>query len=294
MKRVFYLVFLSLISGCSRIDSLLMEPKTTGAEWCQGMPCVELLSSGVVLNQPYSTLLVYLLGILWIWAGLRFWKTRDGQVSKIWWCASLVLGGIAALSAGTSYQAFGYELKCAGREFCAWTTWWEIAYMTLQVSSLNAMLIAVAYSCTQKNARRALIAYAWVNFLSHFMITMAGAITLKKFMLSFELVVLFTTPTLFAFFVINGWRYFKYKQAIDLVLLGSWTILLLTNVFYFAYLSLGYTQVLWEQGVWFSENDVLHVLVMIWLVYVGLLVSKEIQDYGVPGTAEDLAGDETI
>ncbi|MEH6582245.1 MAG: hypothetical protein V7754_09945 [Halioglobus sp.] len=251
----------------------------TAAEWCQGMPCVELLSSGVVLNQPYSTLLVYLLGILWIWAGLRFWRARDGQVSKTWWCISLVLGGIAALSAGTSYQAFGYELKCAGREFCSWTSWWEIAYLVIQVASLNAMLIAVAYSCTSMSTRRALIAYAWINLTSHFMITTAGVITLNKFMLSFELLVLFTGPTLFAVCTINGWRYFKYKQTIDLVLLGSWAILLMSNVFYFAYLSLGYTQFLWERGIWFSENDVLHVSMMIWVVYVGLLVSSELHDY---------------
>ena len=121
-----------LVSSCSGIDSLLMEPEITPLQWCADMPCVEILSTGVILNQPFSSVLVFLLGFTWIWAGLRFWKTRAGQASKYWWCISLVLGGIAALSAGTSYQAFGYELKCAGREICLWTSWWEIAYMVLQ------------------------------------------------------------------------------------------------------------------------------------------------------------------
>src|SRR5210317_271669 len=136
-----FILSLFVLSGCDRIDSLLWQPKTSPEEWCQAMPCVDIFSTGLVLNQPFSTFLVYLLGFMWLWAGWRFWKIRDGQKTRVWWCIAMVLGGIAAISAGTSYQAFGYELKCAGREFCIWTSWWEIVYMIIQVASLNAMLI---------------------------------------------------------------------------------------------------------------------------------------------------------
>jgi hypothetical protein len=267
-----------LLSGCGRIDSLLMEPKTTAAQWCEGMPCAEVLSTGIILNQPFSSLLVYLLGLLWLWAGLRFWNSRRGHVSRLWWCVSLVLGGIAAISAGTSYQAFGYELKCLGREFCLWTNGWEITYMVLQVGSFNAMLVAVAYSCTVSNLRRGLIIYAAINFMVHFAITLLGVFAADKFLLSFELLVLFVTPTVLIVVIINGWRYLKHRHSMDLALLGSWALLAVSNAAYYAYLSLGYTQRLWEQGIWFSENDVLHVLVTAWVVYVGRVLVERVGD----------------
>lgn len=275
------------LAGCDRIDSLLMEPEITGEAWCEGMPCIELFSSGMILNQPFSTLIVYILGLLWIWAGLRFWKTRNGQESRTWWSLSLLLGGIAALSAGTSYQAFGYQLKCAGRDFCTWTSWWEIAYLTIQVGSMNTMVVAVAYSCTQRGLRRALIAYSVINFILHLIFTITGALIPNRFMISFELLVLFTAPTFFIYFAINGYRYLKFRHSLDLALLLSWVIMLMANVFYFGYLWLGITPVLWEQGIWFSENDVLHLFVMLWVFYVGLVLVPKVSDYPAGAAVED-------
>ena len=242
------------------------------------MPCVEIFSTGVILNQPVSTLLVYTLGALWLWAGIRFWKTRGDHKTKAWWSVSLVLGGIAAISAGTSYQAFGYEIKCVGREFCTWTSWWEITYMIIQVASLNTMLIAVAYSCTTGTLRKSLIVYAYANTLIHFGTTVVGATLPNKFMLSFEMLVLFSAPAFLMLLIINSWNYINYKKPMDQILLGAWAILLTTNALYFAYLQLGYTQTLWEKGIWFSENDVLHLLMMAWVLYIGLLVAKNVDD----------------
>lgn len=256
-----------------------MDPPVTPQEWCEGMPCVEVLTSGVLLNQPFSTFLVYLLGILWLWAGMRFWQKRDAQVSKAWWSIAMCLGGFAALSAGTSYQAFGYELKCAGRELCTWTSWWEIVYLTLQVGSMNAMVVAVAYSCTTGNVRRALIAYSVINFLLHLAITVTGALTPTRWMISFELLVLFTTPTFILYFAINGVRYVRHKLRLDLALLWSWMLMVAANLFYFVYLWLGFTDALWQRGIWFSENDVLHLFVMIWVLYVGVVLVRKVEDY---------------
>ena len=279
-KNLLLLLSSLTLAGCSRVDSLLMQPPTTPTQWCDGMPCVNLPGTELILNQPFSTFLVYLLGVMWIWAGWRFWKTRDGHTSKILWSVSLVLGGLAALLAGTSYQAFGYELKCAGRELCIWSNWWEISYMSIQVASLNTMLAAVAFSCTQGKLQKWILVYAAVNTLIHFCITITGALLPNRFMISFELLVLFTIPAFIMYFSINGWRYAKYKNTMDLVLLGCWSILVATNVFYFAYLFSGYTQTLWQDGIWFSENDVLHVFMMVWVLYVGLIVEKNVSDAG--------------
>ena len=64
----------------------------------------------------------------------------------------------------------------------------------------------------------------------------------------------------------------------DLALLRSWALLAVSNAAYYAYLSLGYTQRLWEQGIWFSENDVLHILVAVWVAYVSLVLVERVSD----------------
>lgn len=190
----------------------------------------------------------------------------------------MLFGGIAALCAGTSYQAFGYELKCSGQEFCRWTSGWEIAYLMLQQVSLNALLIAVACSCTAGVWQRYLIFYSYAAVAIHWMITITGVIVANKFMISFELLVLFSAPVFLVLFGLNCYRYIKYKYSMDLALIGVWIILALTNAMYFVYMLLGVTQTLWAQGFWFSENDVLHVLMMGWVLYIGLVVSPKVAD----------------
>ena len=261
-----------ILTGCDRIDSLLWQPKTTPTQWCENMPCVELFSSGVTLTQPTSTILIYFLGLMWLWVGWRFSHPDNGQKSKRWWSTAMTLGGIAAISAGTSYQAFGFELKCTERAFCTWTSWWEITYLVMQIGSVNAMLAGVAYACTTGRIRRLLLTYAVVNMVIYCSVAAAGAFLPNRFMISFEMLVLFSTPALLACFIINGWRYINNKSDKDKILLRAWVILLGTNVLYYAYLLLGYTQTFWSKGFWFSENDILHVLMLVWVWYVGTAV----------------------
>jgi hypothetical protein len=269
---------LLMFAGCGRIDSLLWQPNTTPTQWCESMPCVELFSSGVTLSQPTSTVLIYFLGLMWLWVGWRFWGVDNGQKSKRWWSIAMTLGGIAAISAGTSYQAFGFELKCTERAFCTWTSWWEIAYLMLQVASVNAMLAGVAYACTRGQTRRILLMYAIVNTVIYYCVAAAGAFLPNRFMISFEMLVLFSTPALTACFIINGWRYVNNKSDKDKALLIAWAIMFTTNIVYYAYLLLGYTQTLWSKGFWFSENDILHVLMLVWVWYIGTVVVGVIDD----------------
>lgn len=279
IKAALGLAAMSGLTGCSRIGSLLTNPPVASEQWCERMPCVDLFSSGVILDQPSSTAIVYLLGAMWLWAGFQFWKNREGQASKFWWSMGMLFGGFGALLAGTSYQAFGFELKCAGQQICTWTSWLEIVYMSFQIACFNAMLAAVAFSSMTGILRRVLLVYAAANFLAHGVILIVGLVSLDRFFLSYEMVGLLAKPTLVIFFLVNGYRFFKYRDPLDLVLLGSWVMLRVTNVVYYAYISGGYTQVLWERGFWFSENDVLHVLVMLWVLYVGLVVAPKVRDY---------------
>ena len=278
---------LLLLTACDRIDTLLWQPKTTPTQWCESMPCVEVFASGVILTQPSSTLLIYFLGLMWLWVGWRFWYRAGEQKSRRWWSIAMTLGGIAAISAGTSYQALGYEFKCAEREFCTWTSWWEIAYLVMQIGSVNAMLAGVAYACIAGLARRLVLTYALVNTIAYCGVAAAGAFLPDRFLISFEMLVLFSTPAFLACFLINGWRYIIKKSAKDKILLRAWIIMFLTNTLYYAYLLLGYTETLWSNGFWFSENDVLHVLMLIWVWYVGTAVVGIMRDTEASSTLLD-------
>lgn len=258
-------------------------PKITPATFCKMQPCVDIAlgPARFTLTQPASSAIVYLLGLIYLAAAVHIWRNRKGQASRAWWSAAMALACAASVSAGTSYQAFGYMLKCAGRPFCLWTSWWEVAYLVIQVASMNAMIIALAYATTRGKWRCILIAYAIANSAAHLAMTIAGAAMPVKFMISFEMLILFSVPNLIIFLLLCGRRYQKHRSLMDrnLLIAGLW--LILTTSVYYAYFTLNITQKLWSRGLWFSENDVLHIFMIAWVVYVGKTVVGTVKDMHV-------------
>jgi len=241
-------------------------------------PCVEL--AGRVWTEPLGSVLIYALAVLWIWAGWRFWRERARERSRFWWAISLFLGGVAAASAGTSYQALSYELKCAGRALCVWTSGFEVAYLALQNASSACAVVAVAYCCTRGRLRGALVAYAALDAALHVAITAYGTATADPSLLSFEVLLAFSLPALLLGLGLNGWRYLRYRSALDGALLGAWAWLVATNGAYYAYLVGGWRQSLWRDGAgfYFSENDVLHVGMIGWTLYMRFVVAPRTVD----------------
>jgi hypothetical protein len=262
------------------------DPELTPENWCEVQPCktIRFASSGILLTQPSSTFFVYALGILTIGVGLHFlWLPGDG-VSRLWWGVSLLLWGIGALLAGTSYQAFGYQIKCAGRETCAWTSWWEVAYLMCQQVSVDALLVGVALSCTEGTVRMVLLGYALLTAVIYVILTFIGGIIAVKILITFEWMVWVSTPVFLAVLTINGWRYYLHGDLMDLALLGAWAWLLLTMMAYWLYDKLGITAKLWAKGrgIWFSQNDVLHIGLILWMVYLAAVVASRVHDYVAP------------
>jgi hypothetical protein len=287
MRRAFLsLTSLLVVSGCDRLDSIpYCCPERSPETWCSIQPCValEIASSGIILVQPSSTVLIYFLGILTIGVGLYFLRIREDQRSRRWWGMALLLWGVGALFAGTSYQAFSYEIKCAGREYCTWTSWWEVIYLILTVVSVGAMMIAEAYSCTVGRRRRLLWVYGVANAVLYLVVALIGAFVPVKFLVSFELLILFTAPTVLIFFLVNASRYYKRRDGMDLALLVTWIGLGITIGAYYLYLELGIARELWARGIWFSENDVLHVGLIIWMIYIARVVANRVEDAGNSG-----------
>jgi len=105
-----------------------------------------------------------------------------------------------------------------------------------------------------------------------------GAFFPIRFLVSFELLVLAAAPSILALFGLNAWRYRRAGSRMDLALMGTWLWLGLTVGAYFLYLVLGVTQALWARGIWFSENDVLHVALVVWMLLIAVLVAPTISD----------------
>ena len=261
------------LSGCGRIDELAYQPPTTPAEWCTQRPCVDV--GGVTLAEPWSSALVFALALLWLGVGVYFLVTRRSQRSRTWFGTSLVLGGLAAGSAGISYQALSYELKCAGRDVCALTNGYEIAYSLLQVASLSAMVVAVAYALASPHARRAISVYAVVNLLVYIVITIAGMLVPRAFLLSFELLLLFAVPALVIAAVLAVRRW---PGPLARRILWVLVLLVLVQVAYLVYFALGITESLWASGIYFSANDVLHVGMLAWLVVTVWVLGPALRD----------------
>ena len=261
------------LAGCGRVDELVYQPPTTPAEWCAQRPCVEV--GGVTLAEPWSSALVFALALVWLGVGVYFLVTRRGQLSRSWFGASLILGGLAAGSAGISYQAFSYELKCAGRHVCALTNGYEIAYSLLQVASMSAMVVAVAYALAGPRARRAIAVYAVLNLVVYVIVTIIGVMTPSAFLLSFELLLLFAVPALViaAVLAIRRW-----SESVARRILWVLVLLVLVQVAYLVYFALEITESLWASGIYFSANDVLHVGMLAWLVVTAWVLGPTLRD----------------
>ncbi len=260
------------------MNELLFEPLTTPRQWCEVQPCFEI--SGVTFTQPLGSSLVLLLALLWVVAGVHFWRIRDAQRSREWMALALVLGGIGAGLAGTSYQLLGYELKCAGRDLCLWTNWFEVAYMMLQALSISAMLIAVAYAYTNGALRLWLVVYAIASAVAYTALATYGALAGTRVLISFELLMGFAAPCLLCILIIAAVRWWRGRDSTALAMIGAGVWLIVTFGAYAAYLLAGMTARLWDGGAgfYFSENDVLHVGMIVFIAYVVAVLADRLRD----------------
>jgi hypothetical protein len=150
------------------------------------------------------------------------------------------------------------------------------------------MMVAVAYSCTMRNWRSVLSSYALVNAALYIVVVLAGALIPIKFLISFELLLLVAAPNILLLFVLSAWRYYKLKDPMDLALLGTWLWLGATLAAYFLYVALDITHELWARGIWFSENDVLHIGLTLWMTLIAIVVTRRVVDAPTPIAASSL------
>ena len=280
MRR--FTVLAVLLAGCGRLDELQYSPATTPDQWCQQRPCVEV--GDTILNEPLGTVLVFGLALLWLIVGTYFLLTRAGQRSRAWFGLALLLGGVSAALAGISYQALSYVLKCEGLQYCRLTNGFEVGYSLTQAFSVSAMLVAVAYACTTGGTRRGFVTYAGVNAGVYVLVTVIAVMLPSAVLLSFPVLMLFAVPGLVMVIVIAARRR---ADRMARVILNIALLQILVQAAYFAYYAAGITQTLWDdgKGFYFSENDVLHVGMILWLVYVWRALGPLLRDVDAPPRA---------
>lgn len=274
----FLILTLPLLTLC-KLTELKQDPPITPSQWCDLRPCVTLGTT--VFNEPLGSFLVFLLAFLWIASGVYFLKNHNDQKSRKWLGIALTLGGIGAAQAGISYQTFSYELKCAGKEFCSLTNAFEVGYSLTQAISVSAMLTAVAFACTTGWFRKTLFAYCTLNVIVYVVVTVLGVTQPNKTLLSFEVLMLFALPGILLVILVSGIQYARKRKPLDGSLFGAAVLLVLVNAAYFTYYGAGITAALYKkgQGFYFSENDVLHVGMILWLVYVVKIVGRHLRDF---------------
>jgi hypothetical protein len=182
--------------------------------------------------------------------------------------------------AGISYQAFSYELKCAGWDLCRLTTGWEVGYSVTQALSVSAMLAGVAHATTTGTARRAFLALAAASAAGYLVVAALGVLLPSAVLLSFPVLMLFAVPGLALVIVLATRGYRRTGDRMHRALMVAGWAQVAVQAAYFAALLSGMTQALWDDGAgfYFSENDVLHLGMVLWLGYVVAAVGPTLRD----------------
>jgi hypothetical protein len=267
-------------NNCQKLDTLTYLPTLRPEQFLAGHHWIHISfgSGSFILNQPSSTFFVYFLSGIYLIAAYVFWKVSSDQKSRWFWSLGFLFTGIAAILAGTSYQALGYELKCQAREFCRWTTWLEIHYEILQNVGMNGFLAAAAFTHAKKKGRTILLSYAVLNSVLYATLVLYGAITANRFLVSFEFLELSCLPSVLFFLISTITGYKQKHNLMNFHLQNTWLFLVIIIFAYAVYLKFGFTNLLWAKGIWFSENDVLHVGLILWVFYILKFLPKEVKD----------------
>lgn len=280
MKKIGYIFFILvvlLITFLSKFDLMKLTPLVTGEEFLSSQPYITI--GDIVLTQPSSTIIVYVLGVFIIFLGVRFLKLKQYQTSKKWWGISMIFWGAGAVFAGTSYQAFGYQLKCVGVEYCNFTDWWEIMYLLITALSIGMLVIAMSHCVAGGKTRKIMKMVTYISVPLYAALLTIGSIVPVKFLVTYELFTLFFMPHFVVFFALSIKEYRRKNDLMNKRFIITWILFLIVNVSYYIYYWLGISgKLLSSTGIWFNQNDILHILLLGWMIYIWIALPHVIKD----------------
>lgn len=258
---LFSLVSFVLFFQFSRIEALLILPLRSAESFLNQSPFIIL--NNVIIQQPSSSILIFLLALITTLLGVEYLYYRTNDFSK-WLGINFIFWGFGAFLAGLSYQSFGYYLKCVGYEYCVFTDWIELLYMSFTVLSINALLISYIYIIDSTKLQKFIRNYSLGSVIVYSLFQGLGIILPNQFMVSYEGMLVFLSPNIIAMM----WMSFRYiHKSIHKKLFNLWILFLGVNVAYFVALFAQQGPFLQEHfNIWFNENDTLHVLLILWML----------------------------
>ncbi len=118
----------------------------------------------------------------------------------------------------------------------------------LQQVSMDALLVAIACSCTEGILQAVLLDYALPSAGVYVILAFIGGIIPIKSLITCESMVWVSTPLFLITVLLRAWRYCTLDTAMDLAPVGAWVLLLLTMTAYWLY------SVLAEDVIWNLRN----------------------------------------
>lgn len=269
-KRRIYIVIILTILILLYVfvpSKILLEPKITPTEYLNLKPYIKISDIHVIV--PSSTIIVYLLGILILYISYDLYK-RNLPL----WSISMLFWGLSTILAGSSYQGFGYELKCAGKSYCQFTSFFETSYLFFTAISIS--LLGIAFSKLLYN-KTWLIIYSKIALVLYTILLLLGSILNSYWLVSYELFTVFFMPIFVILFIINIKEYRDKNLLVHLNFIKLWLLFLFINISYYLYYIPNLTDKLFVRtGIWFSANDVLHIGLIIWFVFFIKKVTPQI------------------
>ncbi|MFI3228743.1 MAG: hypothetical protein R3Y23_01080 [Bacillota bacterium] len=263
-------LFITLTCVLENTETLLLTPIITADAFLESMPYLTFnwFGNEVVLQQLSSTIMVEGLGLAIVVVGIIIAITKRANKTGLYWGIGLVLWGLGAAVAGVSYQAFGYELKAAGQEYVLFTSNWELSYMILTAFATNYMLVGTAYATTEGKVRKNLTIFAICHSIAYGFYMLIGAVFAIEFLISYFGFVVFVAIDFIIMFYLNVTHMIKYQDKFSKNLIWAWIDFAVANIGYFIcyWCSMG-TKLYENYGVWFTENDVLHLLLLVWAIH---------------------------
>jgi len=255
-----------------------MDPLTTGVDFLESMPHVTIGS--LIWQQPSSSIFIFGLGVFIIIFGIKLLKIQKGNLSRKWWGISMIFWGVSAIFAGISYQAFGYQLKCLGNTYANFTDWFEIMYLLFTGSSICMLVFGMSYCAAIGKTRKIMQMIALISLPIYAVLLTVGSIAGIQFLVSYEMLCIFFMWHFIVFFVINIRNYrSEINKEMNKKFIITWSLFLILNILYYIYYLSGLSPVLYQNtGVWFNQNDLLHVLMIGWFVYMYISLPKCIVD----------------
>jgi purine-cytosine permease-like protein len=151
--------------------------------------------------------------------------------------------------------------------------------MLLTAYCINYLVAATGYTSTEVSGRKRLMIFALIDSAIYSVYMFVGAVLPVKFLISYEGFMAFIGANFLIMFILNILHYKKHKDNLNRNLIYIWIGFLIVNIGYFVFLlgDIG-TNLYKNYGVWFNENDALHVLLILWSCFILVLLRKDLTD----------------